>query len=118
MARAPITAATTLTEAGVDLLAVDAAIEATDGNSFPWREHRLLFVMNGDDASVTPTFKTPGVVGRQSLPIPDFTPTAIPAGAWRLYGPFGPEFRQADGSVYVDWAGTTPVSVTCAVLDA
>ncbi|TYB50240.1 hypothetical protein FXF51_56790 [Nonomuraea sp. PA05] len=118
MARTAITASTTLTEAGIDPLAVDAAIEATDGNSFPWREHRLLFVNNGDDAAVTPTFLTPGTVGRQSLPITDFAAGACPAGAWRVYGPFGPEFRQADGSVHVNWGGTTITGVTAAVLDA
>ena len=118
MARTAITASTTLTEAGIDPTAVDAAIDATDGNSFPWREHRLLFVLNGDDASVTPTFLTPGTVGRQALAIPDFPGNAIPAAGYKIFGPFGPEFRQADGSVYVNWAGTTPASITAAVLDA
>ncbi|MEV4245232.1 hypothetical protein AB0J63_17675 [Streptosporangium canum] len=118
MARTPITASTTLTEAGIDPTAVDGAIEATDGNSFPWREHRLLFVLNGDDAAITPTFLTPGTVGRQALAVPDFAANAIPPAGYKIYGPFGPEFRQADGSVYVNWAGTTPASVTAAVLDA
>ncbi|MET7333277.1 hypothetical protein [Nonomuraea sp. NPDC005650] len=118
MARTAITASTTLTEAGIDPTAVDGAIEATDGNSFPWKEHRLLYVLNGDDAAVTPTFLTPGTVGRQQLAVADFAGNAIAAGAYKIYGPFGPEFRQADGNVYVNWAGTTPVSVTAAVLDA
>lgn len=118
MARTAITASTTLTEAGIDPLAVDTAIEATDGNSFPWKANRLLFVNNGDDASVTPTFLTPGTVGRQNLAIPDFAADACPASEWRIYGPFGPEFRQADGSVYVNWGGTTITGVTAAVLDA
>ncbi|GII84593.1 hypothetical protein Ssi03_25830 [Sphaerisporangium siamense] len=118
MARTPITASTTLTEAGIDPTAVDAAIEATDGNSFAWREHRLLFVLNGDDAAVTPTFLTPGTIGRQSLPIQDYQAGACPAGAYRIYGPFGPEFRQPDGSVHVNWSGTTPSNITAAILDA
>ncbi|MFF4412122.1 hypothetical protein ACFYY8_06285 [Streptosporangium sp. NPDC001559] len=118
MARTAITASTTLTEMGVDPTAVDGPIEATDGNSFPWREHRLLYVMNGDDSSVTPTFLTPGTVGRQALPIGDLTANAIPAGAYKLFGPFGPEFRQPDGTVHVNWVGTTPASITAAVLDA
>lgn len=102
MARTPITASTTLTEAGIDPTAVDGAIEATDGNSFPWKAHRLLWVLNGDDAAITPTFKTPGTVGRSALAIADLPGNAIPAGAYKIYGPFGEEFRQADGSVYVD----------------
>lgn len=118
MPRTAITASTTLTEAGIDPTAVDAAVNTTDGNSFAWTEHRLLFVLNGDDAAITPTFLTAGTVGRSALPIGDLAGNAIAASAYKIYGPFGPEFRQADGSVYVDWAGTTPASVTAAVLDA
>lgn len=118
MARTAITASTTLTEAGIDPTAVDAAVNTTDGNSFPWKAHRLLFVLNGDDAAITPTFLTPGTVGRSALPIGDLAANSIPAGGYKIYGPFGPEFRQADGSVHVDWAGTTPTAVTAAVLDA
>lgn len=118
MPRTAITASTTLTEAGIDPTAVDAAIDAVNGNTFPWKEHRLLWVLNGDDASMTPTFLTPGTVGRQALAIPDFPGGAIAAAGYKIYGPFGPEFRQTDGNVYVDWAGTTPTGITAAILDA
>lgn len=111
-------APTVLTEAGIDPTAVDGAVNITDGNMFAWSPHRILFVLNGDDASVTPSFLTPGTVGRSSLPIGDLAGNAIAAGAYKIYGPWGSEFRQADGNVYVDWAGTTPVSITAAVLDA
>lgn len=118
MARTPLPTAVPLTETGLDPTSVDAGVNVTDGNSFPWKENRLLFVLNGDDSSVTPTFLTSGTVGRSALPIGDLAGNAIAAGAYKIYGPFGMEFRQTDGSVYVDWAGTTPVSVTAAVLDA
>lgn len=117
MARTLI-APTTLTEAGIDPTAVDVAINTTDGNMFAWAPHRVLFVLNGDDASLTPTFLTPGAVGRSSLAIGDLAGNAMAAGTYKIYGPFGPEFRQTDGNVYVDWAGTTPTSITAAVLDA
>lgn len=117
MARTALTV-TTLTEAGIDPTAVDAAVNTTDGNSFPWREHRLLFVLNGDDSPVTPTFLTAGTVGRSALPIGDLAGTAIAAAGYKIFGPFGPEYRQADGNVYVDWAGTTPTGITAAVFDA
>lgn len=116
MARTALTP-TTISESGTNPTAIDTAAELTDGNSFPWRDHRLLFVLNGDDASLTVTIPTPGTVGRSGLTIADQTIT-IPAGEYRIAGPFGPEYRQSDGSVWVNYAGTTPTSITVAVLDA
>jgi hypothetical protein len=116
MARTAVTV-TTLTEAGIDPGDVDQAAEITDGNSFPWAAHRLLYVLNGDEAALTVTVPTPGTVGRAGLAIADTTIT-IPAGEYRLCGPFGPEHRQATGLVHVDYAGTTPTGVLVAVLDA
>lgn len=116
MARTALTP-TTLTEAGINPTAVDVAAELTDGNSFPWADHRLLYVLNGDDASLTVTLPTPVTVGRGALAIADTTIT-IPAGEYRIAGPFGSEHRQSDGSVHVNYAGTTPTGVMVAVLDA
>ncbi|MBG0830518.1 hypothetical protein HS041_22410 [Planomonospora sp. ID67723] len=116
MARTALSA-TTLTEAGIDPGDVDTAAELTDGNSFVWAAHRLLYVLNGDDAALTVTIPTPVTVGRGSLAVADTTIT-IPAGEYRLAGPFGQEHRQADGTVHVNYAGTTPTGVMVAVLDA
>lgn len=77
----------------------------------------MLFVLNGDDASLTVTFPTPVTVGRSGLAVADET-SVIPAGEYRLCGPFGTEHIQADGTVHVNYAGTTPVGVMAAVLDA
>ncbi|MGS2641684.1 hypothetical protein [Streptosporangium sp. G12] len=103
-------------EDGIDLLAVDTVAELTDGNSFPWAAHRRVWILNGDDAALTVTFPTPGTVGRGNRAIADGS-GSVPAGAHRLFGPFGPEFRQADGSVWINYTGTTPSAVTVAVLD-
>lgn len=116
MARTLLTA-TTLTESGIDPTAVDTAAELTDGNSFAWAEHRILYVNNGDDASLTVTFPTPGTVGRSGLAIGDQS-GAVANGTYKIFGPFGREYVQADGRVYVDYTGTTPTNVTVAVLDA
>lgn len=115
MARAALTPVAS-SEAGVDLAAVDVAANVTDGNSFTWAPHRKVWVLNGDDAAITVTFPTPATVGRSGLAVADTSGT-IAAGAHKLFGPFGTEYRQADGSVWIDYAGTTPVSVTVAVLD-
>lgn len=103
-------------EAGIDPTAVDVAAELTDGNSFMWEAHRKVFILNGDDAALTPTFPTPGTIGRSSLAIADQSGT-IAAGAYKIFGPFGPEYKQSDGTVHINYAGTTPTAVTVAVLE-
>ncbi|WP_101788652.1 hypothetical protein [Nonomuraea indica] len=117
MARTAV-AVTTMTEAGINPAAVDVAAQLTDGNSFPWAPHRFVFVLNGDDAAVTPTFVNPSTVGPSNLAVADLPGASIPPGEYKVYGPFDPSYRQADGSVWIDWAGTTPANVTVAVLDA
>ncbi|GAA3441058.1 hypothetical protein [Planomonospora venezuelensis] len=115
MARTALTAVAS-SEDGINLETVDTAAELTDGNSFAWTADRRVWIRNGDDASLTVAFPTPGTVGRGSRAIADGG-GSIPAGEHRLFGPFGPEFRQADGSVWINYTGTTPTSVTVAVLD-
>lgn len=115
MARTALTPVAS-SEAGVDLVGVGTAANVTDGDSFTWTAHRKVWVLNGDDAEITVTFPTPATVGRSGLAIADTSGT-IAAGGHKLFGPFGTEYRQADGSVWIDYAGTTPASVTVAVLD-
>lgn len=115
MARQPLTA-TELSPTGTSPGAVDSAAEITDGNSFTYKAHRFLYVLNGDDASLTVTIPTPGTIGRGALTISD-TSVAIPAGEYRLI-PVGLEHRQPDGTVHVNYAGTTPTGVMVAALDA
>lgn len=105
-----------VTTDGIDPAAVDTAANLADGNSFTWAKGRLLWVANGDDTPLTVTVVTPVTVGRAALAVADATVT-VPAGGQRLCGPFGPEFRRADGSVHVDYTGAD-ASVTVAVLDA
>ncbi|MEO3860877.1 hypothetical protein [Acrocarpospora sp. B8E8] len=113
MARTLI-APTALTLAGIDPGDVDVAAELTDGNSFAWREGVIFYCLNGDDAALTLTFPTPVTVGSGALAVADSTVT-IPAGEYRLIKGFGPEHRQADGTVHVNYAGTTPTGVMVAV---
>ncbi|MFB4276045.1 hypothetical protein ACBJ59_12175 [Nonomuraea sp. MTCD27] len=116
MARTALTAVAS-SEAGIDLTAVDVTANTTDGNSFPWAANRKVWILNGDDAALVPTFVNPSTVGRSALPVGDLAGNSIPAAGHKLYGPFDPSYRQADGSVWVDFAGTTPTNVTIAVLD-
>lgn len=115
MARAALTPVPAA-ENGVDLDAVDQPAELTDGNSFVWTPTRRVYVNNGDDAALTVTFQTAATVGASALPVGDLTATAA-AGSRHVYGPFGPEFRRPDGMVWIDYAGTTPATVTVAALD-
>lgn len=116
MARTAVSV-TTMTEAGIIPTAVDVAAQTTDGNSFPWAPNRWVFILNGDDSAIVPTFINPTTVGPSSLPVGDLAGTSIPAAGYAIYGPFDPSYRQADGSVWIDYAGTTPTSVTIAVFD-
>jgi hypothetical protein len=115
MARQPLTA-TELAPTGTNPSAVDSAAEVTDGNSFTYKAHRVLYVLNGDDAALTVTIPTPATIGRGALTISD-TSVSIPAGEFRLI-PVGLEHRQSDGTVHVNYSGTTPTGVMVAVLDA
>lgn len=115
MARTAITP-TRLTLAGVAPSAVDVAATIVDGNSFLYRDGRILYVMNGDDSALTVTIPTPVTIGKGDLAVADSTVT-IPAGEYRLIRGFGPEHRQDDGYVHVDYSGTTPTGVMVAVFD-
>ncbi|MEV0586325.1 hypothetical protein [Nonomuraea sp. NPDC050310] len=115
MARTLI-APTPSSEDGINLEAVDGPAELTDGNSFAWTANRRVWIKNGDDAALTVNFVTPATVGRGNRAVADGG-GAIPAGEHRLFGPFGPEYRQADGTVHFNYSGTTPTNVTVAVLD-
>lgn len=115
MARTSLTAIAP-SEAGIDLDSVDAAVNITDGNSFVWTPRRKVYVNNGDDASLTVTFVNPSTVGPSALAVADKA-VAMAAGSRYEFGPFDQSYRQADGSVWIDFSGTTPVSVTAAVLD-
>jgi len=115
MARTALTA-TELATTGTSPAAIDVAAEVTDGNYFTYKAHRFVYVLNGDDAALTVTIPTPGTIGRGALTIAD-TAVTIPAGEYRLI-PFGLEHKQADSTVHVNYAGTTPVGVMVAVLDA
>lgn len=116
MAREQLTTITRGTPAGLDVTAIDVAAQTTDGNSFVWGPNRAVYVLNGDDASITVTIPTPGTVGAGALAIADQDVT-IAVGASKLIGPFGREFVQSTGLVHIDYAGTTITGVMAAVLD-
>lgn len=109
MARTAITAQT-VTAAGLDL--ADEAANV-DGNQFGWTPRRLVRVVNGSAGEVTVTIPTPAQVA--GLDVAERT-VAVPAGGTRFIGPFPPSaYRQADGSVHLDYSAVT--SVTVAVLE-
>lgn len=115
MARAALTAVPP-DEDGLDLEDAAVAAEIADGDSFVWTAHRRVWILNGDDAALTVTFPTPVTVGRGQRAVADGG-GEIPAGEHRLFGPFGPEFVQTDGTVHINYSGTTPSGVVVAVLD-
>lgn len=85
-----------------------------DGHSFTPKPGRALRVTNGSAASVNVTVVTPGVADGD-LPIPDRV-VAVAAGTTRYFAGLGPVFRQADGTVHINYSAVA--SVTVALLDA
>lgn len=115
MARTALTTITRTSPLGTDYTAIDVAADTTNGNSVVWTDDLILYVLNGDDASITVTIPTPGTVGRAALAITDVVVTIAAAGV-RLIGPFGRECVQADGTISIDFTGTTITGVMIAPL--
>lgn len=119
MARDAITSGATLSclETGIIPQDNDVAANTTDGNSFVWKEGRQLCILNGDDASITVTVVTPATVGRSALAVGDAS-LVIATTKFGIMGPFGPEYRKADGTVDVNYAGTTMTGVMVCTMDS
>lgn len=80
-----------------------------EGHSLVHYENLILYVANGGGSPITTTIQTPGTV--DSLAVSDRTVT-VPAGSNRFMGPFPKaHYRQADGTVYVDFSDVTSVTV-------
>lgn len=104
MARTALTV-NQISRAGV---ALGPAAANVDGHSLAYSENLILYVANGGGSPITVTIQTPGTV--DSLAIADKTVT-VPAGSNRLMGPFPKaHYRQADGTVYVDFSDVTSVT--------
>ncbi|MEV4457016.1 hypothetical protein [Microbispora sp. NPDC049633] len=114
MARTALTPVS-LGTTGVLLPDAGAAANIADGNSFSWTSGRRVYVHNGDDTALTVTVPTPGTVGSLGLSIGDATFT-VAAGKGRMLPALGQEFRQADGTVHLNYSGAD-ATVTVAVVD-
>lgn len=110
MARTLLTNTIRNAATGTDPDASDAAVDLVNGNCVPWTRDLVLWIKNGDDATITVTIATPGTVGKAALAISDITGT-VTAGASKDFGPFGREVVQSDGMIYFDVTGTTPTAV-------
>jgi hypothetical protein len=113
MARTLI-AATDTTRAGVEptMTAVDATA-APDGMYFTWTATARLLVRTTGTATIA-TIDIPTTVDGQAV-----TDRAVSVAATtavgEFVGPFGPEYRQADGTVHVNFSSAT--GATVAVID-
>lgn len=115
MARTALTTITRTSPSGTLMTGVAVAADTTNGNTVTWTPDLILHILNGDDASITVTIPTPGTVGRASLAISDVTNT-IAAATNEIMGPFGRECVQADGTIAIDFTGTTITGVMIAPL--
>jgi hypothetical protein len=110
MARTLI-AKTTVTRAGVEpaMTNVDAAA-APDGMYFPWSETAKLLIRTTGTAT-TATIDIPTTVDGQAVADRQ-VPVAASTTVGEFAGPWGPEYRQADGNVHVNFSSATGATVT------
>ncbi|WP_370964696.1 hypothetical protein [Amycolatopsis sp. cg9] len=92
-----------LTRAGAELVlgAVDAAA-SPNGKSFPTNGREVVVIKNADSGSHTCMIPVSPAAAPDGLTVTGRVIT-VPAGKTFVAGPFGPEYRQADGSVYLNW---------------
>lgn len=109
MARTLI-AKTTVTRAGVEptMTNVDATA-SPDGMYFPWTPTAKLLVTTGGTAT-TATIDIPTTVDGQAVTDRQVVMPATTA-VCKLIGPFGPEYKQADGNVHVNFSSATNAKV-------
>jgi hypothetical protein len=83
-----------------------------DGHSFPYSKSAMLYAKNASGGSINVTVQTPGTA--DGLSLPDKV-VAIGAGAEKVIGDLPEIYKQADGTVLVDFSAVT--SVTVALFD-
>lgn len=109
MARADITTFVAASSRGTASYTPIAAV--TDGHAFVNNGKRFVLVENADAATRNVTAQTPGFAD-VNLAIPDRVIT-VPATTGRgILGPFGSEYTQSDGKVYIDYSATAGLTVT------
>jgi len=94
------------------MTAVDAAA-APDGMQVDWSEDLLLLVRT-TGTTTTVTIDTPGTV--DGLAVADRS-VVVPAttAVGMLIGPFGPEYRQSDGKLHLNFSSATGATVAAIV---
>ncbi|MBP2331236.1 hypothetical protein JOF56_011621 [Kibdelosporangium banguiense] len=98
---------TTRTGAALGFAAVDAAA-SPNGMFYRSDGTELIVVKNLDASPHTMTVDIPVTVDGQA--VTDKTVT-VAAGATVVAGPYGPEYRQADGSVCLNFDSATSMTV-------
>lgn len=113
MARTLIAKHTT-TRAGAEptMTNVDATA-APDGMYFPWTPTGKLLVKTGGTATNVTIDVATDVDGLEVTDRVVAVAATTPVG--ELIGPFGPEYRQADGNVWVNFSSATNAS--CCIID-
>lgn len=113
MARTLI-AKTTAVRTGIEpgMTNVDATA-APDGMYFPWTPTARLFVKTGGTATNVTVDVFTQVDGLDPANRVVAVQATTPVG--KILGPFGPEYRQLDGNVYVNFSSATNAS--CCILD-
>lgn len=98
-----------LTRAGAEL-DLTGAVDSVNGNVFPTDGTELLFIKNGDASPHTCTIPVGAAAQPDGLTVTGRVIT-VPAGKTYVAGPFGSAYRQADGTIYLNWDAATSMGV-------
>ena len=108
MARTEIVKQTTVRSGAALSLAVVDATASPNGMFYRSDGSELVVIKNADASPHTMTVAIPVTVDGQTVAAKTVT---IAAGATVVAGPYGPEYRQADGSVYLNFDAATSMTV-------
>lgn len=109
MARQSLSAQS-VTRAG--LVVADAAVIAADGAAFPHDStgKTLVRLTNGGGSTAIATFRIATQVDGIAV-VNNGKQVTVAAGATKFVGPFGNDYKQSDGKVYIDCDGPLSIAV-------
>lgn len=80
-----------------------------DGDAIVNNGRRVLHVKNASVGSINAIVKRPAAATAGGLPLTDLT-IAVAAGAEAEIGPWGAEWQQPNGEVWIDYSAVTSVT--------
>lgn len=90
-------------------IVITLTANSANNDAIPNNGRRTLHVKNGSGGSINVTIKAPAAATVGGIPLSDKV-VAVANSAEAEFGPWGAEWNQPDGSVYIDYSSTTTVT--------